>query len=152
MLIDVKGQVTPVNSRSHITYSFDLRQPIGKLNIRFSYHPKRLEDPERSKEMILASIEKYSGLENSDLEQAKWESFLPLTNLITLSVDDPQGHRGAGHRHDPEQLIRLSEHQASPGFVSGPIIEGIWKVTLSLHGIVSELCSYELQIWQEEGL
>jgi hypothetical protein len=150
MLIDVKGQVTPVSSRSHITYSFDLRHSVGKLNIRFSYHPKRLEDLERSKELILACIEKYSGSENSELEKVKWGNYMPLTNLITLSVDDPQGHRGAGHRHDPEQLIQLTEYQASPGFVSGPMIQGMWKVTLSLHSIITDICSYELQIWLEE--
>jgi hypothetical protein len=150
MLIDVKGQVTPVSSRSHITYCFDLRQPAGKLNIRFMYHPKRLEDLERSKELILASLGKYSLAENSELDKVKWGNYMPLTNLITLSVDDPKGHRGAGHRHDQEQLIHLSEYQASPGFVSGPMIQGMWKVTLSLHGIVTELCSYELQIWLEE--
>jgi hypothetical protein len=150
MLIDVKGQVTPVSTRSHITYSFDLRQPVRELKIRFSYHPKRLDNLERSKEIILESIGKYSVSENQELDQAKWESFIPLTNLITLSVDDPNGHRGAGHRHDPDQLLYLSENGASPGFVSGPMIEGMWRVTLSLHGIVTDLCSYELQIWKEE--
>jgi hypothetical protein len=150
MLIDVKGQVTPVSSRSHITYSFDLSQPVEGLNIHFKYHPKRLEDLERSKTMILESLVKYSNAEYLDLDSAKWETFMPLTNLITLSVDDPTGHRGAGHRHDSEQLLYVSEHRASPGFVSGPMIEGMWRVTLSLHGIVTDICSYELQIWIEE--
>lgn len=150
MLIDVKGQVTPVSTRSHITYSFDLRKPAGELKIRFSYHPKRLEDLERSKEIILEGLEKYTISASPKLDEAKWEAFVPLTNLITLSVDDPNGHRGAGHRHDPEQLLYLSEYGASPGFVSGRLIEGMWSVTLSLHGIVTDLCSYELQIWKEE--
>jgi hypothetical protein len=151
MLIDVKGQVTPVSSRSHITYSFDLSQPVEGLNILFKYNPKRLEDLESSKTMILESLVKYTNAEYADLDGAKWETFMPLTNLITLSVDDPAGHRGAGHRHDSEQLLYVSEHCASLGFVSGPMIKGMWKVTLSLHSIVTDICSYELQIWVEEG-
>jgi hypothetical protein len=150
MLIDARGQVTPLCSRSHITYCFDLRQPVGELKIRFSYYPKRMEDIERSKAMILESIENYSNSEYPDLVRTKWETYMPVTNLITLSVDDPAGHRGAGHRHAPEQLLYVSEHRASPGFVSGPMIKGMWRVTLSLHGIVTDICSYELQIWLEE--
>jgi hypothetical protein len=149
MLIDARGQVTPVCSRSHITYSFDLHQSAGQLNVRFLYQPKRLEDLERSKVLILESLSKYTIPEYAESARANWQTYMPLTNLITLSVDDPERHRGAGHRHDQEQQLQLSQHQASPGFVSGPIIAGIWKVTLSLHSIVSEICSYELQIWAE---
>jgi hypothetical protein len=149
MLIDARGQVTPVCSRSHITYSFDISKPVGELKIQFTYYPKRLEDLERSKALILESLEKYSVSDNPELDRANWETFMPLTNLITLSVDDPERHRGAGHRHDPDQLLFLSHLESSPGFVSGPIVQGMWRVTLSLHGIVSELCSYELKIWTE---
>jgi hypothetical protein len=149
MLIDAKGQVTPACSKSHINYCFDIRHPIGELKIQFAYHPKRLEDIERSKALIVESLEMYSGSDHVELEKANWEKFMPLTNLITLSVDDPERHRGAGHRHDPDQLLTISELQASPGFISGPLIEGMWKVTLSLHGIVSEECSYELKVWTE---
>ncbi|MFD0694683.1 hypothetical protein ACFQZT_11315 [Paenibacillus sp. GCM10027628] len=150
MKIDVQGQVTPLCSKSHISYKFPVREPGGKLWISFAYAPKNLADREQSKALIEASIGKYTEPEQRDRLQAKWESFLPLKNLITISVDDPERHRGAGHRHDPEQLLLLSEPEASPGLVSGPMPSGMWEVTLSLHAIVMENCQYTLQIWHEE--
>lgn len=150
MIVDVKGQVTPECSRTHITYRFDIPRPVGELKIRFSYHPKRLEDLEKSKAIILESIEKYSNSRYPELDKAKWEAFMPLTNLITLSVDDPEKHRGAGLNHEPEQLVCISDLQASPGYVNGPIIAGMWSVTLSIFGIVTDHCNYELEIWTEE--
>jgi len=150
MKIDVQGQVTPPCSKSHISYKFPVQEPVGKLWISFTYAPKNLADREQSKALIEASIDKYTEPEQRDRLQAKWETFLPLKNLITISVDDPERHRGAGHRHDPEQLLLLSELEASPGLLSGPMPSGMWEVTLSLHAIVTENCQYALQIWQEE--
>lgn len=149
MVVDIKGQVTPVCSRSHITYQFQLEQSASKLCIRLAYTPKRLEDPERTREMILDSIDKYTAAGHREAVKSRWEKFLPLQNLITVSVDDPERHRGAGHRHDPVQELYLSKSGASPGLVSGRLPGGWWKVTLSLHAIVTERCDYELQIWEE---
>ena len=150
MLLDVKGQVTPSCSQTHITYVFHRKESTGKLLIRFTYAPKILEDEERSRAYILQSIDTYIAPGHREHARDKWKSYQPLKNLITLSVDDPERHRGAGHRHDPAQLLHLSEQDASPGLVSGIGIAGLWKVTLSLHAIVTETCSYELQIWEAE--
>jgi hypothetical protein len=149
-ILGVEGQVTPVCSKTHISYKFYLSQPGGKLWISFAYEPKNLEDREQAKRMIFESIEKYTEADQRERVQAKWESYLPLKNLITVSVDDPKGHRGAGHRHDPEQLLFLSEEGASPGLVRGTILPGMWEVTLSIHAIVTNTCRYKLQIHHEE--
>lgn len=150
LILDVQGIVHPNSSKTHISYRFHLGTQGGKLRIHFAYEPKNLEDQEQSKTMIFESINKYTEPNQRERIQAKWESFLPLKNLITVSVDDPERHRGAGHRHDPEQLLVISELEASPGFVSGKMLAGMWHVTLSLHAIVTESCRYTLQIHQEE--
>ncbi|SDN69737.1 hypothetical protein SAMN04487897_104120 [Paenibacillus sp. yr247] len=149
-ILNVQGIVQPNSSKTHISYRFHLAKPGGKLLIDFAYEPKNLEDREQAKTMIFTSINTYTEPNQRERIQAKWESFLPLKNLITVSVDDPKGHRGAGHRHDPEQLLFISELETSPGFVSGKIVEGMWHVTLSLHAIVTESCRYTLHIHQEE--
>lgn len=150
IVLDVQGQVTPDCSKSHISYKFPLQEPIGKLCVHLAYEPKNMEDVDKAKAIIMQSIDKYVELENRERIQAKWQSFLPLKNLLTLSIDDPERHRGAGHRHDPEQFLFLSESKASPGFVSGRIPPGMWEVTLSMHAVVTKSCRYMLQIWQEE--
>ncbi|NBD23850.1 hypothetical protein [Paenibacillus glycinis] len=151
LVLDAEGLVQPVCSKTHIAYSFHLAKPGGKLWIDFAYEPKNLEDRERSRELIAAGVEKYTEPAQRELVMDRWESFLPLKNLITVSVDDPARHRGAGHRHDPEQLLQLGEEEASPGFVSGELIEGLWRVTLSLHAIVTDDCRYRLRIHHEEA-
>ncbi|BBH21391.1 hypothetical protein Back11_27360 [Paenibacillus baekrokdamisoli] len=150
LILDVEGNVQPLSSKTHISYIFHLNQPVGKLWIDFAYWPKNLEDREQARDMITVSINTYAESNQRDRMLAKWESFLPLKNLITVSVDDPERHRGAGHRHDPKQLLFIDEQEASPGFVSGRLIEGLWQVTLSLHAIVTDNCHYKLQVQQEE--
>ncbi|KIL38550.1 hypothetical protein SD70_25850 [Gordoniibacillus kamchatkensis] len=150
LVLDVQGQVAPVCSRSHITYRFPLGERVRKLTIHFAYEPKNMDDKDQAKALIMDSIAKYTEPEHAERVQAKWESFLPLKNLITVSVDDPVSHRGAGHRHDPEQVLVIAEAEASPGFVQGPMPAGLWDVTLSMHAVVTDSCRYTLQIWGEE--
>ncbi|MBM7566395.1 hypothetical protein [Paenibacillus sacheonensis] len=151
LVLDAEGRVQPVCSKTHIAYSFHLDQPGGKLWIDFAYEPKNLEDREQSRARIAAGVENYTEPAQRELVMDRWESFLPLKNLITVSVDDPARHRGAGHRHDPEQLLLIGAEEASPGFVRGELPEGLWRVTLSLHAIVTESCSYRLRIHHEEA-
>ncbi|WP_435171854.1 hypothetical protein [Paenibacillus glycanilyticus] len=151
LVLEAEGQVTPVCSKTHIAYSFHLDRQGGKLWIGFSYEPKNLEDREQAHPLIAAGINKYTEQAQCARLLEKWESFLPLKNLITISVDDPKRHRGAGHRHNPEQLLLIAGEDASPGFVSGELSEGLWRVTLSLHEIVTDHCRYRLRIHHEEA-
>ncbi|WP_219835596.1 hypothetical protein [Paenibacillus sp. R14(2021)] len=151
LLLEAEGQIQPVCAKTHITYSFHLAESGGKLWIEFAYEPKNLEDRELAKTLIAAGIGSYTEDSQRDRLLANWESFLPLKNLITVSVDDPERHRGAGHRHDPEQLLFIGEGEASPGFVSDRLNEGLWRATLSLHAIVTPSCRYRLRIHHEEA-
>ncbi|QHW31154.1 hypothetical protein GZH47_09995 [Paenibacillus rhizovicinus] len=151
LVLEAEGLVKPVCSKTHIAYSFHLDRRGGKLWIDFAYEPKNLEDREQSLPLIAAGVEKYTEPAQRERLMEKWESFLPLKNLITVSVDDPDRHRGAGHRHDPEQLLFIGGREASPGFSGGELIEGLWRVTLSLHAIVTDDCRYRLRIHHEEA-
>lgn len=151
-LLKVKGELSPVCSKkTHITYSFYIPEGVTELHAHFAYSPKVLEDAEKSKELVLESLAAYVEPHLLPVYRDKWESYLPLNNLITLSLDDPQGFRGSGHRHNPDQRYILSEQEASPGLERGPVISGMWKITLSVHCIVTETCDYELQVWEGEG-
>ncbi|AZN41415.1 hypothetical protein [Paenibacillus albus] len=151
LVLEAEGQVSPVCSRTHIAYSFHLDRQGGKFLIDFAYEPKNLDDREQAHSMIVDGIDKYTESAQRDRMLERWESFLPLKNLITVSVDDPKRHRGAGHRHDPEQQLFISGQDASPGFVNGELNEGLWRITLSLHAIVTESCRYRLRIYHEEA-
>jgi hypothetical protein len=75
---------------------------------------------------------------------------LRVPNLVTASLDDSRAaYRGAGHRHAPDQQLRLGRETASPGFVAGPLEPGEWTLTLSVHTLVSDQCELEIQIGAE---
>jgi len=151
LFLDIEKEVTPADSRSHHRYSFELNRPYAGLRIRFEYSPKVLEDRKRAEELIRQSIERYVEPERQKLTLEHSEKFLPLRNLITVSVDDSRGYRGACHRQDPVQDLRISDREASPGLTRGAIPEGTCTVTVSFHAIVTERCAYRLKVWADEA-
>ena len=58
-------------------------------------------------------------------------------SLVTLSLFDPRGFRGAGHRFAPRQRIHVAPGAATPGFVRGPIPAGKWTVEVDIHCVVA---------------
>ncbi|XID92209.1 hypothetical protein ACF3MZ_27700 [Paenibacillaceae bacterium WGS1546] len=151
MLLDIEHEVTPADTRSHLRYDFKLDRPCAGLWVRFEYSPKILEERKLATELIKRSIERYIEPERQKSALERAEQYYPLRNLITVSIDDSLGHRGACHRQDPVQELYLSEREASPGLTRGKIPEGTWTVTLSLHAIVTEQCAYRLKVWAAEA-
>ena len=74
------------------------------------------------------------------------EKFMPLLNLVTLSLDDSRSYRGAAHRQAAFQEHIISEKSASPGFIKGKIEKGQWQIVLNVHALVTEKCVCEIKI------
>jgi hypothetical protein len=150
-LLDVKKKLAAVQTQTHITYSFTVSSSCRMLNVDFLYSPKILKDERLSMEIIRHSLQKYS--EGSDQgSDVSMKKFLPLKNLITVSIDGPNGFRGACHRQDPEQHLFLAADSASPGLMPGPLAAGNWSITLSVHALVTETCTYRLVVWEGAGV
>lgn len=149
-LLTVAGKLTPLSSKTHITYQLYIPEGMNALHIEFEYGPKTLDDRDASKQMIEEAISKYVNPALQSVYLEHWKKFHPLQNLLTLSVDDPDGFRGSAHRHPNHQQHILSLHESSPGFFSGPIQNGVWKVTISVHCIVTQECEYQLRIREGE--
>jgi hypothetical protein len=58
-------------------------------------------------------------------------------SLLTLSLFDPRGFRGAGHRYAPRQTVRLAPHAATPGFLAGAVPAGEWVVEVDVHCVIA---------------
>jgi hypothetical protein len=147
-LLKAEGLVTPSCSKSHITYTLHLNRECRELHVEFAYEPKKLEDEAKAKELIYAGFEQYILEEHRKSFQDNWRDFLPLQNLLTLSFDDENGFRGAGHRHDPIQHLVISEEAASPGLVPGLLPRGQVRIMINLHSVVSEQCRYRIHVWE----
>ncbi|MBI3243148.1 MAG: CehA/McbA family metallohydrolase [Chloroflexi bacterium] len=75
-------------------------------------------------------------------------------NLLTLSLFDPLGFRGAAHRWQVEQEVFVAGGQATPGFFPGPVYAGEWQVVIDAHEILNDgegrgWCEYELAVTAE---
>jgi hypothetical protein len=76
-----------------------------------------------------------------------------LSNMLTLSLFDPDGCRGAGHRMgEPDGSGRLhtviiNATHATPGYRSGSLQPGKWSVVIDTHRVTSaQPCTYRLTI------
>ena len=59
-----------------------------------------------------------------------------IQNLLTLTVFDPSGWRGAGHRHSQVTEVLISEDYASPGYLAGAVQAGLWTVVVDTHMVM----------------
>ena len=58
-------------------------------------------------------------------------------SLLTVSLFDPRGFRGAGHRYASHQVIRIGPGHATPGFLAGPVPPGEWMVEVDIHCVIA---------------
>lgn len=141
VIFDKSGVITPEMDKTNISFDFDVPQGVSKLDIDFSYSPKTAEDDSLALNAVSASLEKYLGAEND----ADPHSFLPVNNLVTVSLDDPEGYRGAAHRQPCEQHIVIGSGCSSPGFLKNSVQSGKWRIILNVHCCVCNI-SYSLKI------
>jgi hypothetical protein len=62
-----------------------------------------------------------------------------VNNLLTLTVLDPAGFRGAAHRHAEVTEIVIQDNAASPGFFPGPVQPGEWTMLVDTHMIMPDV-------------
>lgn len=79
-----------------------------------------------------------------------------IRNMLTLTLFDPDGFRGAGHRHGDVHEIELTaatelaRHAATPGYRPGPLPAGEWTVQIDTHMILPGAdCPYTLKVKAE---
>jgi len=144
-LVDVCGVFKREHTQTHSRHSFYVAHSLSNLHISFQYTPKILADEELSRSIIKENLPSYLSVKATAEED--WRKFLPLTNLLTLSLDDPLQFRGAAHRPPAQQEIELEAKTASPGFLPGDLPVGVWQVTVSAHAVVTEECSYQLLVY-----
>jgi hypothetical protein len=70
-----------------------------------------------------------------------------ILNLLTLTIFDPSGWRGEGHRHNAPYVLSIGVEEATPGFLPGKIVPGEWSVVVNTHMIMpGSACTFQLTI------
>lgn len=136
--------LTPSNEKTNILLPFRVEEEYEKLIITYSYSPKELSDCERAENLIEENLRKDT---HGDRElYPDYRKYLPLKNLVTLSLDSPSKYMGAAHRQDREQCHIISETFSSVGFLKGKIEKGLWILYLNVHALVTESCTCKVKI------
>lgn len=143
LLYRVEGRLFPEASRSHVEFRLFLPREFPVLEIRLAYAPKLLEDPARIAGLAAEARTRFAIPD----DQATPAAF---QNLLTLSFDDARGFRGAAHRHPPDQTLVLGP-SPSPGLHPGAVPRGAFRITLSVHAVLTEVCTYQLSVRAPEG-
>lgn len=149
LIYSLEKTLTTADDKTNIRCPFLLEQPLSRMEIHFSYSPKELADTEKARQLIEDGFEKYAP-EPYRKGYKPWQEYLPIVNLLTLSVDSPSGYVGAAHRQSPEQTHTLTAVSCSRGFVPVRLTSGEWAVTVNVHALVSDLCTFRLEVFGEE--
>ena len=144
VLLKRSVRVTPENEKTNIYLPFNAEKGLTRLTIDYSYSPKELEDEEKSERLIRENLIRDGWDEIA--EKGDFRQFMPLKNLITLSLDSPDGYVGAAHRQASVQHHEISESFASVGFDSVKITAGEWVLALNLHAVVTDECMCEIEV------
>src|ERR1700730_10375170 len=112
ILLYVEGELAPTHSKQHRIYPLQIESHLDRLLVDFTYTPKNLDDEIAARNLLQDYLPFYYDQDVHKLIE-NYNQFLPLKNLLTISIDDTVGFRGAAHRHPNEQHIELSENEAT---------------------------------------
>lgn len=146
LIFEKHGSVLPEQDKTNIQLEFTVPKGITKLIIDYEYSPKTLDDEAKATDLLNKSIEKYLG----NKYKAEPSDFMPIKNLITLSLDENGKYRGAAHRQADKQHHEISRDFASVGFEKGEITSGEWTLMLNVHCCTCKVDYYICITGEEE--
>lgn len=142
-LLQVSRVLTPSDSKTNIAFPFAVPESCQRLWFSYSYSPKELTDRETAREIIERGLARYAP-EPFRSGYGQWTDYLPLVNLVTLSLDSPEGYCGCAHRHDPRICFSIDRSTAGPGFCPPGQLAGTWRAVINCHAVVTEACQVRL--------
>lgn len=145
IIFSTKGRITPVNDKTNLLHKFDVPENISSLKITYSYSPKTLENREKAAAAVRACFEKYN-----EAMQGRPADYLPVKNLVTISIDCNGRYIGAAHRQDSRQVHIIGKSGSSPGFINSEIEAGEWDIMLNAHCVCCDI-DYTVTVEGEEN-
>lgn len=130
ILLDIEGKITHDNEKTNISHSFFVPEGAERLIINFSYSPKNVSSRKAAINIVKDCFEKYN-----EPMIGRPNEYLPVGNLITLSLDCGGKYIGAAHREGDKQTVIISPKLSTPGFIKTDITEGDWRVCVNLHSV-----------------
>ena len=98
VLLNKTGKITLAYNKTNIVLPFEIKDDFKSLKINFKYSPKTLEDKAKEIEIAEDCLEKYG-----EVQEGNIENYLPIKNLVTVSLDSSREYLGAAHRQSNKQ-------------------------------------------------
>lgn len=125
-------QLNETDNQTHIKLPFTLTKEYTQLVIQFTYSPQVVAQ-QQARQVTLEAIGSYFPAG----EQPRISDFLPLVNLLTLSLNYQERYLGCHHNKQPNQEIVISPEKSSFGFLTQRVLPGAWEIQLNAHCIQS---------------
>jgi hypothetical protein len=145
ILLDKVYTLYEGDAKTNIPVPFPVKKDFEAIELFCSYGPKECPDMELAKRLINEGIDTWIPAGYREF-YSPWEQFLPVVNLVTLSLDYNGRYLGCAHRHAPEQRHIISGTYSSPGFVRQKASEGDWRALINVHAVVCGGLRYHLKI------
>lgn len=136
LLFEQTLMLTESDDQQHKKIRVFLNQDYEALQITFSYSPQDV--PEQAAiRLIATALTKYDWEQNLQVID-----FLPLKNLITVSLAYEGEYLGCRHNKEIQQEIIISEKGSSWGFIPQKVSSGKWEIQLNLHCVQSPVTAH----------
>lgn len=146
VLFEQSYQWIPEDTGRDVLFSFTCPSDVQSIFIQFSFSPGSECTEAICRQQIEDALTRYYDRYPREIQPMRAEQFMPIKNLITISLEWEGIYLGNAHRWAPEQEHLLTVEQASLGFVPPEAIEGCWTGRLHLHEIISPCCTGKLRI------
>jgi len=150
-LFETKGVWSQTCSQSHTQYTFFAEEDLYCLYIQLTYDRTEASE-ENAEALVLGCIDQFTtnySRETAAALKQNYKQFGGLKSLVTISLDDNNGFRGASHRGREKVLVKVTPEAASEGYTKGVIPKGTISVTLSVHSLTGD-CPYHLLVETED--
>lgn len=147
-IFEMNLELSAYDTQSNIKIPFQLKENYSSMSIYFSYLPNKSNDYV-AREQVKAALRKY-GLDVNSPEGLKATNYLPIDNLITLSLSKNGQYLGAHHNKLHVQEVHLSKAGASKGFVPVTIEPAMWELQLNCHCVASKIVEASIRIEVEK--
>lgn len=145
LLLDVSQKASKAQSKTNTAFPFTADKRYDALLIEFAYAPKKSSDREDSLKQINGAMSVYAPPPYEN-RYGKAEDYIPLDNLLTVTLRSPNGFVGCAHRHANNQTHFIGKTRADYGFRKTDITVGGWEITLNAHCIVAD-CGYTIAVY-----
>ncbi|XJS10722.1 hypothetical protein ACF3NG_00160 [Aerococcaceae bacterium WGS1372] len=134
-IFEMDLDLSAFDTQSNIKLPFIVKDNHTSMTIYFTYSPDKSCDY-IAREQVRVALDKYK-LPDATAEDLRVKNYLPVDNLITLSLSKNGQYLGGHHNKSNEQEIILSEQATSHGFWPVKIEPANWELQLNCHCIAS---------------